>query len=100
MYCTTLLHTQCHHHTLTKHKIQHHENIFPVLKCEPQVDNKIMLNRLQYLYFPKHIFNGMFVDDLNLVHVFHGIHLLSVPLFYDAYLGVAKEYMYATYNYV
>ena len=47
-----------------------------------------MLQLSQDLYLPKHVVHRVFLDDLDLVHVLHGVHFLSVFLLHDAYLAV------------
>ena len=70
----------------TKKKIYDHEHIFFVLKSEPQIDKKRVLEEFENLQLTKHISNGIFLDTSRLVHVFHCIHSLSVLLLDDAHL--------------
>lgn len=63
----------------------------------PEVHQKDMLNLLQDLQLPEYIADLVTLDALLLVHVFHGIHLLCVPLLHDAHLQ-AKAFQYHTWS--
>ena len=41
-----------------------------------------MVERLENMYLSKHIIHRLLLNDLNLVHVLHSIHLLGI-LFLD-----------------
>lgn len=52
----------------------------------PEVHQEHVLNLLQDLQLPEHIADLVPLDALLLVHVLHGIHLLSVSLLHNAHL--------------
>lgn len=74
------------HAELTQHQIHHHEDVLGVLEREPQVHEERVLQGAQQFLLAKHVLHGVFRDDLDLVHVFHGVHLLRVFLLHNAYL--------------
>ena len=56
------------------------------MKGEPQVDQEWMFQCLEDVNLTENILYRMLLDDLNLVHVFHSIHLLGVLLLNNTHL--------------
>lgn len=60
-------------------------------RSSPEVHQEHVLNLLQDFQLPEHIANLVPFDALLLVHVLHGIHLLSVSLLHNAHLKDSKS---------
>lgn len=60
-------------------------------RSSPEVHQEHVLNLLQDLQLPEHVANLVPFDALLLVHVLHGIHLLSVSLLHNAHLKDSKS---------
>ena len=71
-------------------KINHEEHILLVLEGEPEVDEEGMIEIGQQRHLRQNILHRVLLDTRQLVHVFHGVHLLGAPLAHDADLRVWK----------
>lgn len=60
-------------------------------RSSPEVHQEHVLNLLQDFQLPEHVANLVPFDALLLVHVLHGIHLLSVSLLHNAHLKYSKS---------
>ena len=72
----------------TQHEVEHHKDVLPILEGKPQIDQEWMLQCLEYVNLTENILYSVFLDDLNLIHVLHGVHLFSISFLDNTNLQV------------